>query len=268
MVEKQKFLPPKTSNNKEIVFSFLAHLVFFAIFYLQGFFNNNEKFKLQDLETQSIRVDMVALPDKMKTDISPTVTQVEPSQELTTETTAEEKPTETKIENSKSVEVDNNSVFLKKENSKKQVAKTKQSKALEKLKKQSALDKIKSELQAESIQKVKNQNIKGNQVSKGNALTGLSRLTAESYSQSIKSIIRSNWALPNYLKNKNLSTIIDLRIDASGYVISKEIYRSSGNTTFDDLVISTIERSNPLPKPPDEVSQYFLSQGYRIEFKE
>jgi protein TonB len=259
--QQEKFLPPKDFNNKEVVFSIFAHLTFFAMFYLQGFFNKNDRLSFKDLEAQSIRVDMVALPDKLQK-IEPQPISVKEPESQTQESN---KPKESEA---KPLEVENSPVFVKKDRIKKEPTKAKQSKALDKLKKLSALDKIKSEIQAESLQKIKNQTVKGNQISKGNSLTGLSRLAAENYSQNIQRLIRSNWALPNYLRNKNLSSIVDLKVDNLGNVTSKEIYRSSGNITFDDLVLTTIERSTPLPKPPDEISQYFFSQGYRIEFKE
>ena len=265
---QEKYSPPAPSSKVEILLSAFAHMAFFAMFYLQIFFTQNGKLTFQDLENQSIKVDMVALPDKTQKTLEPEVMSELKTQEAEQPKKVDSKETEFKKAEEKPLVADNSPVFLKKDKTKKEPVKAKQDKAIDRLKKQSALDRIKSELQKESLQKIKSQTIKGNQISKGNSLTGLSRLTAESYSQNVQRIIRSNWALPNYLRNKNLSTVVDLKIDNLGNVTSKEIYRSSGNSTFDDLVLATIERSTPLPKPADEISQYFFSQGYRIEFKE
>ena len=59
---------------------------------------------------------------------------------------------------------------------------------------------------------------------------------------------------------------IQVRINASGAVISKNVVRSSGNESFDLSALRAIERASPLPPPPEGIKAEALSEGFVVDF--
>lgn len=59
---------------------------------------------------------------------------------------------------------------------------------------------------------------------------------------------------------------IQVRINASGQVISKNVVRGSGNESFDLSALRAIERASPLPPPPEGIKAEALSEGFVVDF--
>lgn len=59
---------------------------------------------------------------------------------------------------------------------------------------------------------------------------------------------------------------IQVRINASGQVISKNVLRGSGNESFDLSALRAIERASPLPPPPEAIKGEALSEGFVVDF--
>ncbi|MDL1872076.1 TonB family protein [Deltaproteobacteria bacterium PRO3] len=59
---------------------------------------------------------------------------------------------------------------------------------------------------------------------------------------------------------------IQVRINASGQVISKHVVRGSGNESFDLSALRAIERASPLPPPPEGIKAEALSEGFVVDF--
>jgi protein TonB len=56
---------------------------------------------------------------------------------------------------------------------------------------------------------------------------------------------------PKDIRQRVLSKVlVELRIGENGEVLSKNITKSSGNRSFDRVVIAMVNKANPFPKPP------------------
>jgi colicin import membrane protein len=216
------------------------------------------------ISQRSVRVDVVALPEKME----PAKPQPAPKPQT--------KVAEKKVDPPKPKEVPKakpkptpkpkaKKVFSEKkapETPKKNV-KEEQDSALARLK---AMQKLKESQQAK--EKERAIEYKGNELSKGNSLTGLEKLHHESYLDDLDSHIRNHWNLPEWLADGNFKASVILKIDKRGGIIDKKFIVRSGNELFDQQVISTIEKANPLPEPPTHLVNFYSSRGVEIRFPE
>ena len=137
----------------------------------------------------------------------------------------------------------------------------------QKLKESDALDKLKSDVETEKRLKSAAA-FKGNQLSSGSELKGLTALQHENYIASIKKQIYSQWALPQWMSQKNLRAQVLVRLDEQGNVVSKKITLSSGDQGFDEMVLETLKRSSPVPAPPEEFVRIMANEGVLIGFPE
>lgn len=223
------------------LFLHFAIVIFFSVRFL---FFPSEPLILQN----AIRVDVVDLPDKVKSLPEPTI--AEPAEP---EPVAKQEPPKPK-EIPKAVE-------LKKEPEKK--VETKQKDAFNKLKQLSALDKLK-EKKAEEPKATAP--LKGNMLNSGDSLTGLEKIQFDDYFSKLKAHVRERWDLPQWLANANLSAQAGVLIDERGFVIKKQLIKSSGNEIFDNKVIATLEKSSPFPSPPPRLRDLVGSRGIVFNF--
>lgn len=212
-----------------LIASVLLHSSFFIFVTVKNFILPSDIIEVP----QSIRVDMVALPDKM-TDPTP------PAPTPTVEVKKQPPP-----EPAKPIEKKTNTQSLK----------DTQKKALEKLKAMQALDKIKNEVAQKNETKTPTPapQYKGNIISSGNSFTGLSKLRVSDYLLSLTSKVRDHWVLPQWLNNQNMKAAVLITLDDRGYVVKKEIYQSSGNSIFDSSCLAAVTDASPFVDPPEEV---------------
>jgi len=218
----------------------------------------------------------VALPDKLSSDTPPPGAAPEPVQEKPPEKAqevAKEKPQEKKVEpkpvaKTPEKKPDNDAINL-------EAAKNRQKDALARLKQQAALEEIERKAEAEAkrqkaLEAVRGsaQQYKGNVLSSGNSLTGLSRLQAETYIANVHSHMRQNWALPDYLRRRNLNAEIVVRFDSQGNITEKALVRSSGNPTFDEIALNAVQNSSPVPPPPEKFVRIASVEGFLFRFSE
>lgn len=250
------------------------HALIFAAFTVRAIF-----FDPQPISYQSaIRVDMVGLPDKLdpakvlppkKADSKPEPKEKEPPRkpEKTVKKEAKVEPAKPKTP-----KVDTEAINLNKE-------KNKQKEALEKLKAMSALDKIKEDVKNESDNEKKKiagmgnakapgTKIKGNVLSPGTELTGLNKLQHDNYLSELDHQIKQNWFLPQWLSKKPFRAQVRLKLDEKGQIISRDIALSSGNSSYDDLALDTIDKSAPFPAPPEKFVSIVGVSGLLIGFPE
>ena len=236
-----------SSLNKYLALSFLAHTVFILVFTIQAYFFPSEPIEY----LPSVRVDIVDLPDKQD------LTSPQPA--AATPQKTEEAPTPPK--EAPPLKTTEEEIALKpaakpepKKNNRKQ-----EQQALEKLAQMAAIEKLKQKPTS---------TYKGNVISPGTQLTGVVRLQAERYYGEVDSHIRSQWFLPAYLRNKDLQTVVIVKFRATGQLAKVQIVESSGNATFDDLVLATIQRATPVPAPPENLRLKVLHDGFRLRFSE
>ena len=86
-------------------------------------------------------------------------------------------------------------------------------------------------------------------------------IAVKEYYNSIWSLIKSNWVIPEYLKGRGLVVVIGLRIRRDGKVENLQVEKSSGNRVFDDYAIKAIKASEPFPPLPKEIKGEYLDLG-------
>jgi len=265
-------------NNDELprglVVSFVLHAVLISFFTLKAVFFTPEAIDY----SAAIRVDMVGLPDKLdslpeapaKAEAKPTLPE-KPAEKTPPPPKPVEKPVEKPAE--KAVKMppkkDPDAINLEK-------TKNDQKQAMEKLKAMAALDKIKDEVAEDKKKKdvgagkdtQGGAKVKGNVLSAGSALSGLSKLQHDSYVVDLDRHIKGNWALPEWLAKRDLKAQARVFIDSNGNILSRKIVKSSGNPNYDDEVLATIDRSAPYPKPPEKFTAILAADGILIGFPE
>lgn len=108
--------------------------------------------------------------------------------------------------------------------------------------------------------------VKGNQVTQGNQLTGLSRAEHRNYIALVTNLVKSRWNLPGWLANASLSAHVRVFVDAQGRVLKREISQSSQNQAYDEFVTGAIDSSSPLPAPPGDLVDILAHEGMELEF--
>lgn len=108
--------------------------------------------------------------------------------------------------------------------------------------------------------------VKGNELAAGNSLTGLNKLDHQTYLRSVDRQVKQHWNLPQWLANSSLSATVRLYIDSQGFVVKKEIVRSSGDPIFDERVTEAIEQASPLPPPPSNLANLLAVDGVELGF--
>jgi colicin import membrane protein len=259
--------------SKALGFSLIAHGLIVALFTVKAFLMPEEALDYQS----AIRVDIVGLPEKYDPN---KVLPPEPTskvEEKQKEQTKEEAPPPKKIEDVKepvknqpvpvakpTKNADADAINLNK-------TKAKQADALKKLKAMSALEEIANEVgkgEKKKNQESSSKLIRGNVIASGSDLTGLSKLQHDSYIGVIDRHVKKFWAIPQWLANKNLKAQARIKIDDEGNIIEKTIAKSSGNSSYDDAVLETIEEASPFPKPPDKFARLVNIEGILLGFPE
>ena len=215
-----------------LILSLSFHFIVILFFILSKSLPNPFKKNKNILIQNSIRIDSIGLPDlpsKPKAKAKPKV-----------KTVAIPKKQKEKKEPVK-----------KKKNNKKSDKQTK---------------KQKTNQEKKNTNSTKNEELKkGNKLSQGTK-EGKENLTSQQlskitlYANHILSQTRTQWKLPNYLINKNLTAQVEIKINELGRIDSKNILISSNNKTFDDFVLEAITNAEPYPKPPADI-QSFIKGG-------
>lgn len=252
------------SINKALGVSLVFHAVLFLVFAIKAIFFAPEKIDF----SAAVRVDIVALPDKVDTTVAPPAPKA-PEAKKTEEAKPEPKPSPVaKVEKpAPQVKKEPDTINLNKQQ------KSKEKAALDKLKAMAALDKIQEDVANEQkkesdAKKTTAAKIKGNVLSAGSALTGLSKLQHDSYIGDLDSHVKQHWALPEWLAKKDYKAQVRVRIDENGNIISRQITKSSGNPSYDAEVLATVDKSAPFPRPPEKFSAIVRIDGILIGFPE
>ena len=81
------------------------------------------------------------------------------------------------------------------------------------------------------------------------------------YGQQIVNQFRKGWNLPMHLKHKSLTTEVEIKIDAKGEIIYKEILVPSGNGNYDSFVLNRIETAGPYPRLSQSIQKIIQQNG-------
>ncbi|MFK8136906.1 MAG: energy transducer TonB [Bdellovibrionales bacterium] len=219
---------------KSIGISLGLHVLIVLSFSLKAFFFPTENIELDG----AIRVDVVGLPDKI----------------LENKVLAPKKPSPAKSKSKpKPKPKKDKAVNLNKKNKTKDI--------LDKFKRRSRLDALRDEVAQEEVPETK-----GAQVTSGNQLKGPVRAMFDDYLGRLDGHVKNQWTVPAWIAGKNYRARASVKIDEQGFLISVQIVLSSGNPTYDKLVLDTVRRASPFPKPTDRFSGILENEGFLLGF--
>ena len=223
-----------------IRYSIAGHFVFFVVVIIasSNIFNRSKSIQIK----QAIKVDMVGLPDIKKT-----------------------------VQKKKKVQKKKAAPKIKKKTLKKKST-PKKPKKKEPQESQKPID-MKA-AQTDAIERLKqDQNpepptYKGEKVSKGQSQIGeINNVLLNAYFDRVKMHVIQYWSLPQWLADKNLRATVIIQVNSYGKITRIELERTSGNETFDQVVIDIIRAASPLPEPLPELANA-LKQGVGFNFPE
>lgn len=235
-------------TNRQIFKSVVFHCVVIGFFLINAYF-----FPSEDLNIESaIRVDIVGLPEKFK-NLPPPNPIEEVAAPPASKSKAEAEPQPEAID----LQAKKKAADLERRKA--------QQKALEKLK---ALDTISELEKAEADESKKAGAVAGNVQNQGNALTGILQNQISTYITGIRDLVNSNWTKPKWMEDATLRAEAIVFIDARGVVTKRQILKTSGNSSFDDSILSAIDASSPFPAPPGSLAGVFKNKGFTLGFPE
>lgn len=153
-------------------------------------------------------------------------------------------------------------------------AKQKQMKALDKIKQMSAMEQIKQDVKDDALKSLakaeKAEAARAKRIIKpGTPLSGLDKIEADDYLQSLDTQIKQAWTLPQWLASqKKLRAKVLVKFNRAGQLQSAQIASSSGNTTYDNYCVQAATAAAPFPKVPEKFSEKFSVDGLIIGFPE
>ncbi len=145
------------------------------------------------------------------------------------------------------------------------VTKTVPEKKSEKKKEMVLLEKVREEIHSKKIEEMREKEIEKRKSTMREELQGEGEKQEKvgSYKDLLKSIIEENWFLNKaFIEEKNLKTMVTIKLSDSGDVSEKKLEESSGNDYFDRTVMNAISYSNPLPSVPIDLRE---NHGLHVE---
>ena len=93
------------------------------------------------------------------------------------------------------------------------------------------------------------------------------RLTAD-WGKQISAYFEQHKRYPKVKKNKTATVKVSLVLNRLGNVVEVGILESSGDAAFDEAAIAMIRRSDPVPRPPAELTDDTFSYSLNVNFNE
>jgi TonB family protein len=88
------------------------------------------------------------------------------------------------------------------------------------------------------------------------------------YYASLISRINKNWSLPEgLLKGKDISAVIVIHIIRNGRIVDAKFEQKSGIEAFDQEVLRTLKKSDPLPPLPEGFPKNIFDVGLTFSRK-
>lgn len=93
------------------------------------------------------------------------------------------------------------------------------------------------------------------------------RLAAD-WGRQISAYFELHKRYPKVKRNKTATVKVHLTLNRLGNVVQVGVLESSGNVAFDDAAIDMIRRSDPVPRPPAELTDDTFSYSLNVNFNE
>lgn len=219
-------------------------------------------------DTPTIKVDLVALPDKDDNKAVPKPLE-SPKKEETAKKVEPPKPKEVAKPEPPPAPTTEKKEAPKVVEKKPDPAESvdDESAALDRLRQLKALENLKNIETAKTPQEANTAGpIKGNRLAAGDSIEGRNRIHYNNYKKDLQDAVKSKWDLPPWLQDGNLSAEALVKIDETGVVTEKQLIKSSGNSIYDKYVLETITKSSPFPPPPDIFVNVVAVKGVVLSF--
>ncbi|MFO1108963.1 MAG: TonB family protein [Bradyrhizobium sp.] len=95
----------------------------------------------------------------------------------------------------------------------------------------------------------------------------IGKLTAD-WGKQISAYFELHKRYPKVKKNKTASVKVHLTLNRLGNVVEVGVIESSGDAAFDEAAIAMIRRSDPVPRPPAELTDDTFSYNLNVNFNE
>ncbi len=245
MIKRLQFLEISSEPDlfkRMVFFSLGLHLALFLFFGLKAVLFPSPSLTLD----AAIKVDIVALPDKLQKLPEPQAPQMA------------KVPALSKTQKTVAIKSTANKVI---EKIKKQERAEREKKLLDNLKNEVAQEEAKEQRQAK-LAKL----LKGNAVSSGSALHGLAKSEFNEYLSSLQAHVHEHWNLPEWLQNDNLKASVTVFIDFRGVVLKRTLVNSSGDSRFDGFALKAVDEASPFPQPPPRFVDIVKADGITLKF--
>jgi colicin import membrane protein len=95
--------------------------------------------------------------------------------------------------------------------------------------------------------------------------SSISPIIIQLYVSQVHRKISRNWRIPPGVPTDgSLAASISFKVDGSGRVNNVRVLESSGNSSFDEYCVNTINRSAPFPPPPYELAEEAKNKGLEL----
>ena len=99
--------------------------------------------------------------------------------------------------------------------------------------------------------------------------TATEATAGDAYATAISEAIRKNWSTPTGLVTDGelarLTTVIKVRVGEDGTILENKLYKSSGNSFYDDACVTAVQATRKVPPPPASLRRS-AARGYALEF--
>ncbi|MBN1574869.1 MAG: cell envelope integrity protein TolA [Deltaproteobacteria bacterium] len=76
--------------------------------------------------------------------------------------------------------------------------------------------------------------------------------------------VRAGWSVPDELLEKDLETVLGIRIEKDGKIIDVWTEKGSGDDYFDETALRAVRMANPLPPLPEKYRENTMDVGIRF----
>lgn len=80
----------------------------------------------------------------------------------------------------------------------------------------------------------------------------------------IRDKVQTQWIYPEGFNAENVSIIISIKIGRNGKLLDSFVEKSSGNTRFDESLLSAVKKASPFPPLPQDFQGNYLETGLRF----
>jgi len=131
--------------------------------------------------------------------------------------------------------------------------------------------KLNIEKAVSAIRQKENTRLKTETAASGRSTISDSEISSQTdeYIGAVWSRVKQNWAMPQTLMpDKNITTIINVKISRSGALEYADFEKRSGNRYFDDSAFRAVKKSSPFPPLPYWVRDKSIEIGIRFHSAE